>query len=361
MSVKDKVIQKLKIKEINIYSNYTAVFGAIKNQPLYLQMTKELGYLGLPLCYKEGRKYYAISGIEDIEAAKSIGLTEIEVEVRDIPEKDRLKYLSVTTLFKNKEYKAISIFIDKIEEYFTTPDGEDWCKILPKDRKKRLSYVTGLSESTIQRYHSVGAEYRHFLTDVQNGDKTWKEVIEFINELKNLTDDVNEFDIIEKERAEEQALKAAEKDRKAKEAAKQADKKRKEEETAAIDQKENNSSNQPAPSVFANRNKNPTPVLDANSSYNQNHTNDNSQDEQFNIEKSTHPRLHSANILMENGMEVTVTKDMLRIDGNDIQVSVAHQVFERVYSSTFTTVQEPEIKIRITIENYDALTSIMNI
>ncbi len=87
MTIQDKIIKKFKVRDINIYPNYTTIFGAIKNQSLYLQLTKELGYLGLPLCYEEHGKPYCIAGVEDLEVAKDNELTEIEVEVRDIPTK----------------------------------------------------------------------------------------------------------------------------------------------------------------------------------------------------------------------------------------------------------------------------------
>lgn len=362
MTIKEKIIQKAKVSEINIDPNYATIVRAIKNKSKYYQqMTKELGYLGLPLCYLVAKKMYVIAGMEDIEAAKANGIDEIEVEIRVISEADRLKYLSVTILYKLKEYEAISIYIEILENYFKTPDGILWLSSLPKDRKERLAEITGLSQTTIQRYISVGDQYRYKLIDVQNGEMTWNELTEFVDRLKNPSKYKNEYDSIEKEKAAEEARKKAEKATKDKLAAEKAEKERKE--TAAALAITGSNTGTTVPIVLANKNAASTPVPDSTNRSNEGDESDNApivEVEQIIIEVIPNYQLTSASLVLDGGVKISFEGEQLIIDGKKIQGSLSNEVSGSVQSSIFSIAGHPEVKFRITIENYDVLKRMVN-
>jgi hypothetical protein len=195
-----KRIDSLKPSDIKIYPIYEKVYHAIENKEMYAKLTALHQHYELPLVFKENNIWYAISHIEDIEAANLNGIELLEVEVRDIPEAQRIPMLMLTTLHKKKEYKAISVTVEILEEFFKTPEGVQYGKKLTntKDIVLNLAATLGLSETMIKNYRIVGTKYRHLLQKVNNQEWTWEVLLLHIKADKNKAikpqDDHEDFD-----------------------------------------------------------------------------------------------------------------------------------------------------------------------
>lgn len=180
-----KHCKTVSVNDIQAIDLYQKIVGVLTRKQHYIDAVDRYGQLGIPVvCETSDGKFVALTHIPDIDAARELGLPNIDVAVRNISEEDKIRFILATSLYQNKEYAAMSIAIDHVLEYLNTDAGKKWATCIPGDKEEKLAYILGTNRTAIKRFLSIAKNQRDDLNLVQNGEMTWDDLIKRGKELK---------------------------------------------------------------------------------------------------------------------------------------------------------------------------------